>query len=69
MTTALPAPPRPALRSGWEELVLGDPQGLLCVSPHGWAGQGHAASTSAPPWAASPHCSPAPLPIMDTCER
>lgn len=58
MTTALP------LRSGWEELVLGDPRGLRCVSPRGWARQGRAVSTSTPPWAASSHHSAAPLPIL-----
>ena len=58
MTTALP------LRSGWEELVLGDPRGLRCVSPRGWARQGRAVSTSTPQWTASPHHSAAPLPIL-----
>lgn len=59
MTTALPP------RSGWEELVLGDPRGLCCVSPRGWARQGHAVSMSTPLWAASPHRSAAPLPILE----
>lgn len=58
MTTALP------LRSGWEELVLGDPRGLHRVSPCGWARQGHAVSTPTPPWAASPHHSAAALLIL-----